>query len=1141
MEKYRIFQILEIEETKDKNALKNAYRRKLVKVNPEDDPEGFKELRTAYEEAVALADQPDEEGPVEGALTVDDSPVGQWMSELDEIYGHMSLRTSTEAWKRLLSQDVCLGLDTADEVRKRCLGYLMDHFRLPYDVFGLLNEEFRILEDKNELLEFFPRDFLDYICFEITDGGFIDYSLFEGPDDGPYDEYINCYLDVKRGIDQGEYDQAVGALDHLKEFDIFHPFALVEQLRLAMKDQDLLEVENYTKELMEIGWENSYICLQTAAGLAMLNRWQEARELYEANYRTNPNGFPAGLGLLRCMMHDGEWEKAKELVLELFDLNSREDELQESLKEINDHLIPGWEAQMEAEPENIRPRLELGWCYYQNERYEECAALLENRMPQEDEDRVDYCNLTGRIYMVLKRYEEALPLLTTWKDALEAMPDDEEHQKKKRRHGYAWYSISYCLRELDRKEEALDAIDMAVKRERNEGMKMSYRSEKAQLLNYMERYQECVAYCDEILEENDQYFPAYVHRQKAHFELHHAQAVVDDYYNAVNIYPYYLPAYILAAKVFYYYDQYENSLGVIARARENGLDSNLLTFLEARDIRYFETDSEKLDQALEKCKQVLANMEKQNPDSEDAEEMDEEFNLTVIRKEIVFFYMDKKDFDEALRRVDEAIKAEPSDTGLLYAKAGIMKGMGRFKDALDRYQQVWEGDRSNLNVMGNMVDCLEELRAFDELKKICENMLAVDPENQKASSKLMHYYQNRFTDEDDWKYFEKAKSYADTLLRLDECAYYYIERGLLYIDASMLKEAEEDFKKAIEAEEDNLYAYNNLGFVYQLSDRLEEAIEQYKKAAALSDPERKSSLPWKNMSICYMMLGDFEKALECAKKNMELFDEYAGPILEVGKVYARMGRFGDALGWVERALKKSPDYGDAKEEKADILGKMGKYREAESILEKLRENYPGSHYYLRKACTFKMEYTRDYEGVYRILKPHMVKEKLHGSEGFELAYRMMIACYFLKKEEEYRRYKEVSQACLKECGGEEGYIGLANYASIWRYDLGLFYIYSGQYEDAKRIFTDMLTSPRCQNCRFKGCQEGYLGMALLFEEQGNSAWALEYFRKCLEIHPYDPLSLYYTGRQTENGDAKGKDKKKKSLFGWLKKDKTQSE
>ena len=55
-----IWKILGIEKTKDENLIKAAYREKLRYVNPEDDEEGFKELRCAYEEAIEYASLPEE-------------------------------------------------------------------------------------------------------------------------------------------------------------------------------------------------------------------------------------------------------------------------------------------------------------------------------------------------------------------------------------------------------------------------------------------------------------------------------------------------------------------------------------------------------------------------------------------------------------------------------------------------------------------------------------------------------------------------------------------------------------------------------------------------------------------------------------------------------------------------------------------------------------------------------------------------------------------------------------------------------------------------------------------------------------------------------------------------------------------------
>ena len=55
------FNTLGIEATKEEKKIKKAYRARLHAVNPEDDPDGFKRLREAYEEALKYARQKEEE------------------------------------------------------------------------------------------------------------------------------------------------------------------------------------------------------------------------------------------------------------------------------------------------------------------------------------------------------------------------------------------------------------------------------------------------------------------------------------------------------------------------------------------------------------------------------------------------------------------------------------------------------------------------------------------------------------------------------------------------------------------------------------------------------------------------------------------------------------------------------------------------------------------------------------------------------------------------------------------------------------------------------------------------------------------------------------------------------------------------
>lgn len=103
VEPIEVFQILGIEQTKDERALKNAYRDKLTVTNPEDDPEGFKRLRMAYEEACRYAGTPDAEENEEAEPTLeDDTPAGQWVRGVRKVYENITDRCDVENGKRFL-------------------------------------------------------------------------------------------------------------------------------------------------------------------------------------------------------------------------------------------------------------------------------------------------------------------------------------------------------------------------------------------------------------------------------------------------------------------------------------------------------------------------------------------------------------------------------------------------------------------------------------------------------------------------------------------------------------------------------------------------------------------------------------------------------------------------------------------------------------------------------------------------------------------------------------------------------------------------------------------------------------------------------------------------------------------------------
>lgn len=176
MEPIEVFQILGIEQTKDERALKNAYRDKLTVTNPEDDPEGFKRLRMAYEEACRYAGTPDAEENEEAEPTLeDDTPAGQWVRGVRKVYENITDRCDVEKWKALFEADDFLSLEEEENCTTYLLRFLMEHYKLPTAIWKLLDEKIHIVQNAGAFRERFPAQFVSYMVHKCESGEEVDF------------------------------------------------------------------------------------------------------------------------------------------------------------------------------------------------------------------------------------------------------------------------------------------------------------------------------------------------------------------------------------------------------------------------------------------------------------------------------------------------------------------------------------------------------------------------------------------------------------------------------------------------------------------------------------------------------------------------------------------------------------------------------------------------------------------------------------------------------------------------------------------------------------------------------------------------------------------------------------------------------
>lgn len=1134
-----IWKILEIEKTKDEEVIKAAYREKLHYVNPEDDEEGFKELRRAFEEAMEYASLPDGiETDNEEVYQGKKTEVDKWIDRIEKIYEDVALRREEARWKVLLNDPVCEDLDTELEASEKLLVFFMSHSFLPQNIWILVDDRFRYMDNYAQLTEKFPENYLEYVKWQIENSDFFDYTLFDGKTNDRVDEYINKLYQLKACIEQVDLETSAQLVKELKRFDISHPFALVEEAEydlIKAKEDNGLDYKHQALSIMEeLDFEysdNDYVERVYADTLAANDKFEKGLEIYEALIEKDEKNVSALLGKANCIYHMGDPEEAKEQIEDVLEEQVQNTRCLELLDEINEELVKKYQESLEQRPDK-EVCYKLGWCYYQQKKFEEGIALLDEL---EETEEYDYVNLRCRLYLASEYYELAYPLAKKWLSLIEATEDDgsRDAKKKKNRLSLAYFSIGICVMEIDFKkaqtEEEKEAaytlgaeyLNKAIQGEVNLLVRLSYKEQLARFCLDAKQYEKCIELCTEIIAEDRGFFPAYVHRQQANYELKNAKEVIDDFFACKELYPAYAKPYLLAAEVFFAFDQYDDVEAVISDAKEAEIESDTLKLYEIRIVHYKEFSEENTRKALSMMQALREEVYDKKRASE-ADDTPEDVAITDIEdfaeleKEYAIIYWDLEDTSMTLGVINGYLEKHPNNVTMLQLKIDVLNREEKQEDALKICKILVRQDFNNLFYRIKLGGCYERTRRYDKAIKVYEEILGIEPAHEQALRRLMYIYSFLSNREKSLDKCRTGIEYATRFIEQTGTAEGYVERGNLLIDLYELEASVEDCKKAIELDPEAFYAYNNLGCALLKLRRLDEAIEPLEKVIDMNpdyDP-----LPYINLAECFTIQKRYEEAIGLYNKIMEIWPNQAGFREEVANLYAKLGNYdkaielfdsiADAFCEINREKKTDDSYiANSIEACCDnmkLCAECGNYKAGDRYVKKamkLLAKYKGNHF--PSKIDNIIEYYRD-RGDYKQAKQYgdkllsIAKKRGYSDKLIVFAYTTVL--FELGKMEQAKKYVNYyfKQLFEKE-GPEEQLFADKRYIPMHAYNFAIMNICKGDTEKACEYLARIPDCRLCVMCVSCNCFEYYFGMGLVAELNGRLQEAKSFYEKAIEI------------------------------------------
>ena len=531
--------LLGIEPTKDISSIKKAYKTKLAETNPEDKPEEFMALREAFEAAMEWAadEDADEEGQTEDLLP-EDHPAYGWLQELKSLYANFAKRIDPNSWKALISDPLCTRIDTAADVERTLLVFLMDYWYVPDSVIRTLNEVFRFDENKDRLMEQYPEAFVDAILLTPLQRTLpFEYDLFQVEDGKDYDQFIRLYYNLTGMINQGEFEEASHCLKEIEETGIFHPYINIEKAKLHLSTEQLPAAIKDMEEVSETYRNSPSICCMAGEVELAREDFAKAKEYFLRANQLAPDYKWAKLGLGESTLGQQNYKEAEEWIFQVLS----EDRYSPRGKALESQIANAQKEQLieKMGAENATPEemLKLAGLHIDNGQSDQAKEVLLHYHSEDLMEESERLHYLGTAELELDNYSASFSYFQQAEALLRQLrsvnADQENIGRIDANTCRTMIMSSLPLEHQGKSKEALEIVTNATIDFPDQPMAFC---RKAELHYELKMYQEAIDAATQSIQLDDSFHLPYRIRANAYYELGYYNNAYDDCNDCIALY-----------------------------------------------------------------------------------------------------------------------------------------------------------------------------------------------------------------------------------------------------------------------------------------------------------------------------------------------------------------------------------------------------------------------------------------------------------------------------------------------------------------------------------------------------------------------------------------------------------------------------